>query len=124
MHKYILPLLLFLLVSAICGCSVTAPSSQPRAKATPLANIDAFAPEYREAARTVTATLEENGEKAEEFYADVETGEDGQVMVFHLWHESAFEPENRNVSGNPGGKCRDMRYDVGQRKVMQTLFWQ
>lgn len=124
MHKCIHPLLLLALATAICGCSATAPTDRPRTKPTPLVSVDAFAAEYREAVRTVTASLGENGEKAEEFYAEVETKEDGQIIVFHLWHESAFEPQFRNVVGNPGGKCRDMRYDVGQRKVTQTLFWQ
>jgi hypothetical protein len=87
-------------------------------------NVDAFPAEYREAVRTVAAALAEYGERAEEFQADVEPKEDGQILLFHLWHESAFEPRNRNVVGNPGGKCRDVRYDVKQRKVTQTLFWQ
>ena len=87
-------------------------------------NVDAFAAEYREGARSVAESLEVTGEKAAEFYAEVEPNENGQIVIFHLWHESAFEPRNRGVVGNPGGKCRDVRYDVGQRKVVQTLFWQ
>jgi hypothetical protein len=87
-------------------------------------NVDAFAADCREAVRSVAASLTENGERPEEFHADVERKEDGQILIFHLWHESAFEPQNSNVVGNPGGKCRDVQYDVRQRKVTQTLFWQ
>lgn len=124
MHKRIQPLLLLVLAIATGGCSATAPTDRPRSKPTPLVNVDAFAAEYREAARSVAASLAEKGEKADEFYADVEPKEDGQILIFHLWHESVFEPQNGNVVGNPGGKCRDVRYDVRQGKVTQTSFWQ
>jgi hypothetical protein len=123
-HKRIHSLLLLLLAAETSGCTATAPTDPPRTKPTPLVNVDAFAEEYRGPVRTVAESLVENGERAEEFYADVEPKEEGQILLFHLWHESAFESRNRNVPGNPGGKCRDVRYDVRQRKVMQTQFWQ
>jgi hypothetical protein len=44
--------------------------------------------------------------------------------MFHLWHESAFLPENRNVVGNPGGKCRDVWYDPEKRTVVKVFWWQ
>jgi hypothetical protein len=100
------------------------PNDQPRPKPIPLVKVDAFAAEHREAVRTVAASLAENGEKAEEFYADVEPKAGGRILLFHLWHESAFEPQNRDAPGNPGGKCRDVEYDVRQRRVSQSLFWQ
>jgi len=106
------------------GCSATAPTNPARPKPPPLANVDAFPEGYREAARTVAGALAQTGERAEEFYAEVEPQEGGQRLIFHLWHESAFEAENRNVVGNPGGKCRDVYYDARQHKVTQTLFWQ
>jgi hypothetical protein len=123
-QKCIHPLLLLLLATATSGCAATAPSDEAPTKPTPLVNVDAFPEAYRGPARTVAKSLAENGERAEEFYVNVEPKEEGQVLIFHLWHESAFEPRNHNVPGNPGGKCRDARYDVRQRKVTQISFWQ
>jgi hypothetical protein len=124
MHKPGQPLLIFLLTAVIGGCSGAARGDPTRTKPTPIVSIDAFPAEYQEAAQAVAKSLVENDESVEEFYADVEPKEDGRILLFHLWHESAFEPRNRNVVGNPGGKCRDVRYDVRQRRVTQTLFWQ
>jgi hypothetical protein len=87
-------------------------------------NVGDFPAEYLEAARTVAASLEEQGESARAFSAEVEPKENGRILVFHLWHENAFEPQHRNTVGNPGGKCRDVLYDATRRKVTQTLFWQ
>jgi hypothetical protein len=92
---------------------------------TPIAKADAFAEEYREAAQKVAASLTASGEKAEDFYTEeVEPKRDGRILVFHLWHVSAFEPQNQNMAGNPGGECRDVEYDTAQHKVTSTLFWQ
>jgi hypothetical protein len=123
-HKCVRTLLLCVLATAAGACSATS-STDPRPfKPVALANIDAFPAEYREAVQTVAGSLAENGERPEQFYADVQPEEDGQILIFHLWHESAFEPQNRGVAGNPGGKCRDVQYDGRQRRVTQSLFWQ
>jgi hypothetical protein len=124
MRKRILPLLLFALASALAGCVPTAPIDRPRPKPTPLTDVDAFAAEHRDAVQAVAASLADGGDRPAEFYADLEPEQGGQALVFHLWHESAFEPRNRDTVGNPGGKCRDVRYDLRQRKVTQTVFWQ
>jgi hypothetical protein len=118
---------LIILVLAV-GCrseeAPTAPTDGPRTMPTQLTNIDAFAVEHRDGVRAVAASLGAGGDRAEEFFAEVEPEAGGQVLVFHVWHESAFEPRNRGAVGNPGGKCRDMKYDVRERRVTQTLFWQ
>jgi hypothetical protein len=124
MHRRISPLLLFGIASAFAGCSPAAPTDRPRTKPTPLVDVDGFAAQHRDAARAVAASLAADGDRPDEFYADVEPEQEGQSLVFHLWHESAVELGNRDVVGNPGGKCRAVRYDVRQRRVVQTLFWQ
>lgn len=117
-----------LLVSALAapvgGCIRTAPGDPAPPKPAPLTDVDAFAEAHRQAARSVAASLTAHGERPQEFYAEIEAGAGGRVLIFHLWHQSAFEPDNRHVAGNPGGKCRDVHYDVARREVTATLFWQ
>jgi hypothetical protein len=64
------------------------------------------------------------GERPEEFFAEVEVSRANGMLVFHLWHRSAWNPENRGAVGNPGGKCRDVYFDPRRGEVTQTLFWQ
>ncbi len=116
--------LIILLGALAVGCSAKSPSNDPQTKRTPLVNVGDFPAEYQEAARSVAASLLEHGEIPKEFSADVESKDEGKILVFHLWHESAFEPQNRHAVGNPGGKCRDVKYDVTRCKVTKTLFWQ
>jgi hypothetical protein len=80
----------------------------------------AFPVRFREAARAVAASV---GEPAE-YVAQLELDRATDELVFHLWHQDAFRPENKAMVGNPGGKCRDVRYDRRQKKVVRTLFWQ
>lgn len=59
-----------------------------------------------------------------EFWAQIEPDRRTGELVFHLWQQDAFLPANRNMVGNPGGKCRDVYYSRKDRKVTRTLFWQ
>jgi hypothetical protein len=67
--------------------------------------------------------LGKRGESPKEFFAKVESSNGGKVLVFHLWHQSAFESQNRGVVGNPGGKNRDVWFDVPTGKVVKMLYW-
>jgi hypothetical protein len=89
-----------------------------------LVDTAAFPAQYREAARAVALSLSQVGEDPKEFFAAIDSESGGRVLVFHLWHTSAFEPQNVNVPGNPGGKCRNVIYDTESHKVTRTLFWQ
>ena len=106
-------------VLAVCSCLVWA---QPRPPA--LVDSAALAPEYRAAAAAVAQFLTQKGENPKEFFANVEHAPGDKDLVFHLWHQTAFEPQNRNVVGNPGGKNRDVYFDVGSGTVTRMLFWQ
>ncbi len=79
---------------------------------------------YQDAAKAVAAVLVGEKEEPKEFRAEIEEKDEGKKFVFHLWHDSAFTRENKRVVGNPGGKCRDIEYDVRSRKASQSLFWQ
>jgi len=79
----------------------------------------AFAAKYHEGILAVAAAVE----NPEEFFVEIEEVR-GPVYVFHLWHQSAFLPQNRGLMGNPGGKCRDVRFDPATRKIVSILFWQ
>jgi hypothetical protein len=89
-----------------------------------LVKVEDFPAQHREAAKAVATALKDRKENPKEFYANVEAKNNGDVLVFHLWHQSAFDPKNRNVPGNPGGKCRDAFFDTKQGKVTDVLFWQ
>jgi hypothetical protein len=79
-----------------------------------------FAAGLQEAIRTVAQTVDQ----PQEFSVQIEPDLLDYNLVFHLWHKDAFLPENRNMVGNPGGKCRDVHYNREQKKVVRTLFWQ
>jgi hypothetical protein len=81
-------------------------------------------PKYQEAAKAVALVLVREKEEPKEFKAEVEEKEGGEVFVFHLWHVSAFVPENRNAPGNPGGKCRDISFNLRTGKASRSVFWQ
>lgn len=113
----------FTTCALIGGCSKPSPATE-RPVPPRIVDGEKFPAEYRQAAQDVAASLTQGGDDPAAFHAEVEKTEEGQVLVFHLWHESAFLPENRNVAGNPGGKCRNVWYDVKQNKVIEALFWQ
>lgn len=112
-----------------CGGAVLAQSGTDDCLATPegvgglwLSDVAAF-PEHERAAAAVVA--EALGEAAGDFMATVEP--EGEGLVFHLWHRSAFLPENCNLTGNPGGRCRDVHVSPtsdGSWEITATLFWQ
>ena len=81
-------------------------------------------PKYQEAAKAVALVLVSEKEEPKEFKAEVEEKEGGEVFVFHLWHVSAFPPENRNARGNPGGKCRDISFNSRTGKASRSMSWQ
>jgi hypothetical protein len=120
---------LFLCVP-LFGCSrkPTETKISPKVKPPALVDTEALPENFREAARAVAASISQAGEDPKEFFAEISSESGGQVLVFHLWHTSAFTPENNPpngiVLGNPGGKCRNVYYDTKARRVTETLFWQ
>lgn len=131
------------LVSLVIVCSLTAcvivaqlvlqgipklasdePFSRPRKRPPALVDLGEFPEWQREAARAVAASLSAGHENPKEFYATVEAEDEGRILRFHLYHESAFLPKYRGVAGNPGGKCRDVSYDVVRMRVTETGYWQ
>jgi len=101
------------------GAPVNTPES---VGAVPLTSPDRFRPAHRAAAEAVTASIEAGGEDPGEFFAAVERQQG--LLVFHLWHEAAFLPENQNMVGNPGGLCRDVHVDPRSMEIVATLWWQ
>jgi hypothetical protein len=87
----------------------------------PLMNLSR---EYATAVAAVADRLRLEGEDPDVFHADLDVVEDGKVIIFHLWHITAFAPENEHARGNPGGKCRDIRYDRLTGETSDSLFWQ
>ena len=89
---------------------------------------------HLEALAAVTGEVVRGGGMPDEYYAQVEPPDEDIVstlklrerrsyLVFHLWHVSAFSPENRGVDGNPGGRCMSMLYDKRQKKVVEKWGW-
>jgi hypothetical protein len=46
------------------------------------------------------------------------------IIVFHLWHMSAFEKPHCHAIGNPGGKCRDIWINSKTKKKLNELMWE
>ena len=91
------------------------------------ADTQAFPAIQQEAARAVAARLEKDGEKPREFHAAVSSEEVSNVLVFHLWHDSAFVELAKAggfFPGNPGGKCLDVHYDLKSKNVTHVYGWQ
>ena len=117
--------LLLSLSAQSCGRSQPGGSAAVTPKevgAISLVSVEDFAPGLRNAAKAAAAALRATGENPQEFFVEIE--ETADAVVLHLWHEDAFLPENANVVGNPGGKCRDMYYDPQTGTITKTLFWQ
>jgi hypothetical protein len=95
-----------------------------RVGALQLTGADWAGPVILSAVFSATAQLLRRGEDPAEFYVTSTVRDSGTVVVLHLWHEAAFYPENASMQGNPGGKCRDMWYDVRRRAITKELFWQ
>lgn len=89
-----------------------------------LTYLSGFSEKYQSAINAVIEKLKEDGENPDDFYAKFEESKNSNEIIFHLWHKDAFKPENRGIRGNPGGKCRDVYYDVIQKKVTQVSFCQ
>ena len=107
---------------ALLGISLICCSSTPE-RAPVLSNTSAFPKDHQVAAQAVAASLQQGGDNPGEFHAVVEGPQSG-ALIFHLWHQSAFRPENRGISGNPGGKCRDVKFDLATNQVSQAVLWQ
>jgi len=106
------------LLAFTCGLGWT------QGKPPALTDSTALMPEHRAAAAAVATYLTQKGENPKEFFANVERMPNGKELVFRLWHRTAFEPQNRNVVGNPGGKNRDVYFDIESGSVSRMLFWQ
>jgi hypothetical protein len=108
------------LVLWFAACTVALAAHAGQKKPPPLTQSAAFPQEYREAVLAVARYVG----SPQDFFAEIEPQKGGRELVFHLWHKSAFTPENIGAAGNPGGKCRDVVYDTKKHKVTQTWWWQ
>jgi hypothetical protein len=85
---------------------------------------DLFPKAYRSVIEVVTSELKKDQEDPSEFYAQIESKTNSEILVIHLWHQAAFKPGAESMHGNPGGKCRDFYYDTKQERVTKKLWWQ
>ena len=123
-------------VVCLWGCALLVPSCQhpvsparherrvltPEAVgALPIASVDAFPSEQRDLIRAASAELLRTGQQPAEFYGTVARAKDGAEVA--LWHQTAFLPKNRDMDGNPGGRCFTMYFDRAGR-VAKKLKWQ
>src|ERR1700730_16207018 len=56
----------------------------------PLADAGAFPANHRATVPAVADAVTRSGEQPEEFFAEVEAGRADGMVVFHLWHRSAW----------------------------------
>jgi len=104
----------------VTGCSSTLTPED--VNATQLIDITKFPAEYRVAVETTAMYLKSKGEEPSEFHASNIT-QSSEIIILPLWHESAFKFD-KNVVGNPGGKCRNIEYDTKSKRVIREVFWQ
>lgn len=118
-------MLKFFLITVVLlfASSADLPAASTKQEST-LPRLSEVHPRYQDAASAVAAVLVGEKEEPKEFRVRVEEKHGGKVLVFRLWHDSAFTPENERFIGNPGGRCRDIEYDVESRKASQSLYWQ
>jgi hypothetical protein len=91
-------------------------------KATKLTELAALPAEFRAAAEAAANYLKGKGEPPSEFYVS-DISRTAKTIVLPLWHISAFTLKQRAV-GNPGGKCRNLEYDIVTERIIGELFWQ
>lgn len=110
-------------LACLVACSAPEPAYGPSSVgAIRLTELGGVSPEVSAAVPVVVAGLTRDGEVPSEFYAVVREAR-GQ-LEFALWHFSAFLPENRDLIGNPGGKCRTFYYDSTTSRVVRKELWQ
>lgn len=103
-----------------------------------LTSTSDFPAEYRE----IAAALAKEQSNANEYYVDIKTRrlnqddgygyvikdlgikEGANVVELNCWYISAFTDENRNLNGNPGGRCFTVYYDKKQKKFSTRVSWQ
>jgi len=88
----------------------------------PITDLPATPAEYHPALKAAAEYLKAKGEEPSEFYVS-DISKTKTTVVLPLWHKSAFELKER-VVGNPGGKCRNLEYNMAQNKITGELFWQ
>ena len=108
------------LLCLCAACAASEPMIPPHLKGKQLGTPTAFPEKYREAVVAAAGAVK----APHEFYVEIEEKPAEHSVVLHLWHATAFLPENRGMMGNPGGQCRDIVYDTRARKVVKVLFWQ
>lgn len=101
------------------GCSMERATIPSYLQGKRLTQASAFPAKHQEAIAAASRAVE----KPNEFFVEIEDSKESETIL-HLWHESAFYPENLGMTGNPGGKCRDIRFDTRTRRIISTLLWQ
>ena len=118
-----------LLLALLIGCLIDLHAVDTKKESVAPRRLSELPEKYQDAAKAVAAILVGEKEDPKELRATVEEG-DGKLWIFQLWHVSAFE-EMRNakakgysVIGNPGGKCRNIAYDLKSGKASRSMLWQ
>jgi len=110
-------------IPIVAIADITSACENPAGKLPTLGELNRFKPGYQKAVLAVAESIKAAGERPEEFRVAInEEGND--LLVFELWHKSALTFKNRNVVGNPGGKCRTVIYRISSNQVTSTRFWQ
>jgi hypothetical protein len=131
-----LTLALFLLNTTVTSAQVTIPAPKKEVTAeslgaTQLSQVDKFPADQQEMIKACIAyviAIPEENTPAEEYYAKVGSTSSNEVVI-KLWHKTAFkvindaQKMNIKISGNPGGKCKDLHYDKSEGVVTKWVRW-
>ncbi len=104
--------------------SVTTEIREP--EAVPFALLQQAWPKYNQCLGSIASVLSraKDTESASEFCVGTEVKTQGDSLVFALWHQDSFLPNNKNVLGNPGGQSRNAFCSASSMKFQKFLFWQ
>jgi len=89
-----------------------------------LDTTDKFPAIYREAATSIGSAIQNEGLNPAEYFAELRIEEANHVLRFDLWHQSVVgENYDPGWKGDRSGKCRTVRYDPLQGKVLEIHGW-
>jgi hypothetical protein len=93
-------------------------------KAMPFDLMRAAWPERAACLDSIRKAIVTGGEKPTDFYVGAKVESQDEHLVFALWQRDAFLPENKNLTGNPGGKCKNALCLKKTSSFERFLFWQ
>jgi len=92
--------------------------------AVQLTKLELFPNEHKDVVADVIEKLKKDNEEPSEFYISIYPSQESFQLKIDVWHYDSFLDIYKNTLGNPGGKNHTIYYDLKQKKIRKSLFWQ